>query len=327
MSGFEAQHPRVGAGTKDGGQFTATARPEADVTLSPPDAPIPRSADRPDADTWQHPQSAARAAAITAYDDEAGWATIGDELTVRYPASHRSAWVDRAREQLAGLRAAGLTGEMTTHPRTDPYGYYGSPESWDGEMVLPSGAKLLVFGGPSDFDRRRQWVKVAGPSGNGWYAEAAQESGRLDQAEVDHAVEEAVRAHALLDGWRRQVAHAGVPSWHALARVENGRSTLRIEPLGPTMPDMLVRFEGEQILEIAVQRRGERPVPVPNETDALVQLGRRIGLLGGRKAGVPARLRSMLQAAARTDEHPDVIWLMANRSRLANADSPHMNEA
>ena len=318
MNGFEAQHPRAEAGTTAGGQFTVKARTEADVTLPPPDAPILRSADRPDPETWQHPRSAPRTEAITAYDDEAGWATIGDELTVRYPASRGARWIDHARAQFAALRAAGLVGQIVAAPRTEPYGIYDSPRSWSGEMVLPSETRLIVYGGPADLDQRRQSVKVAGPSGNGWYVEAGADFGELDQGEVDRAVEEAVRAHALLDRWRRQVVQAGVPSWHAFARVEDGRSTLRIEPRGPSVPDMLVRFEREQVVEIAVQRRGERPVPVPNETDALVQMGRRIGLLGGRKAGVPDRLRSMLEAAACTDEHPDVVWLLANRARLAS---------
>lgn len=320
MSDFESQHPRAAAGTGDGGQFTVKARAEADVSLAAAAPPVLRSADRPDVDVWQHPRRAPRAQAITAYDDEAGWATIGDELTVRYPHSIRSDWVDRAREQLAGLRAAGLVGDLIAHPHMEPdqYGPFGGAETWDGEIVLPSGGKLRVFGGPSDLYQHRQWVKIAGPSGNGWYTEAAKEYGGLVQDEVDHAVEEAVRAHALLDGWRRQVAGAGVPSRHAFARVEDGQATLRIEPRGPATPDMLVRFEGAQAVEITSHRPGENARPYPDEERALADLGRRIGMRGGRKAKVPQRVRAMLEAAGDTDVHQDVVWLLANRRRLAD---------
>jgi len=47
----------------------------------------------------------------------------------------------------------------------------------------------------------------------------------------------------------------------------------------------------------------------------LANLGRRMGLPGGRRAGVPDQVEAMLCAAAATGTHPDVAWLKANQAR------------
>ena len=88
-------------GTPAGGQFAATARTEPDVSLSPP-AQLTSS---DGIEGYQHPRHVARFDAITAFNDDDGTYTIGDDLNAQATGMLSSRWIDSAGPLLAAQRA------------------------------------------------------------------------------------------------------------------------------------------------------------------------------------------------------------------------------
>jgi hypothetical protein len=305
-----ADRDRVPAGVSAGGQFAAQGRAEADVHLQP----IARSADRTDADSWQWPASVPRREAVTAYDDEAGWATIGDELTVRWdPASASGEWVDAARRDLAALMHAGLTGVAHVDVRRTCRVW--DERRWTATFELPGGGDIRVdCEGPVLEREPASWFAF---STVGAVTHGCDSSRRED---VDAAVERAVRARALSNDLASKLAVSPSRvqvSTPADVGLETTWFQVRVTPWGPTVPDTVVRVRDGVVLDVFEQGSGVPWQRADDQDAAFGRLGRRLGLRGGRRAGVPSSVRRAFEDAARGDGSPAVTWLLANRARLA----------
>lgn len=284
-----------------GGQFATDRKAEPDVELTVSE-PIVRSSDRPNADTWQHPRGVPRFDAITAYDDEASTATIGDDLHVHYFWNMSSHWIDIARPILAQLHRAGVSGHLETYASSDSSGQPDLGE-WRSAVHLPSGAKVYV--GVSQHYRQEKFMHVNDP---GIAAATAPEYGDFGQADVDALVEQSVRASAMQRSWgsaSRAVSgpRRGWQSGHVLS-VSAERSVLRI---GAKNTSFLARYEGQQLVSLTEER--------DSETDPYAQLARIMNITGGKRGGAHDKVRQALEVAGRTDEHEDVAFIMAGRER------------
>lgn len=310
---------RVQSGVPDGGQFATGTRAEPDVALAAPATPASyaRSADRPDADTWHHPGWVPRGDAITAYDDTVGTYTIGDTLHVHAPFADDSYWVDYARPVLASLRRAGLSGT------TSCYETGGHDARYDQEWQLQ--APLLPDRGEVYFrvgkGVGRTFVSVRGKVDR--YVESTGTLAELDQDELDSAVEDVVRAEALVDGWEKQLRRSGALRAYAVNRPSlsedrdrPGVTEMRIRTSG--MTDVVASIEGGKVTGVRQVKAGTHQPEIDRE-QAMATVGRAMGLTGGKRAGVPGKVEAMLAAAADTDSHPAVVKLLAAREATRHA--------
>ena len=312
---------RQPAGVPIGGQFTTGLRAEPAVELTSEQvavnvegtpSPYPRSADRPDAGTWQYPVSVPRFDALTAYDDVAGTYTIGDDLHVRAPSGAPTYWIGTVRPLLAQLHRAGRTGNATAH------GAGFRDDGWHLELVTLSGRTLSV---DVRSDPSHQGIHFVGQTSAG----AGTYDGTLiPQDAVDAAALRVVTADALIATWRTQVVAAvGGKAWRTgLAFVPhspNPTPTLTVRPQVGQVDTHVTFGPDGQVATIRESKGSDWDLGTPREF-ALANLGRRIGLTGGRRAGVPARVESMLTATAATNTHPDVAWLKANQARAQATD-------
>lgn len=310
----ETQHPR-----EQTGKFATKAVSDAvgglDALAGPATDQPPsyaRSADRPDPANWQYPWGAPRFDAITAYDDVAGTYTIGDDLHVRAPGNAPSHWIDTARPVLASLHRAGLTGEVRCQSEGDHYA--GAREEWGLRTVLPGSKDAVYFRVNSSFGQTG--ISVRGDVER--FLEA-KDFADVDQDELDAAVEDVARAGALIDIWRQQVAASEATRGYAVsrpfyreARGEPGAAQLVIDTSGLT--DVVVTFKGGAVAGAESFKAGKPQTGVDRE-QAMAAVGRAMGLAGGKRAGVPAKVEAMLAAAAETYCHPSVVSLLAARRR------------
>lgn len=207
----ETRHPRETTG-KFASKAVDGAACGLDAFAAAADQPpsFPRSADRPDAENWQSPWGVARFDAITAYDDAAGTYTIGDDLHVRAPANAPSYWIDTARPVLASLHRAGLTGGVRCQSAGNHYA--GAREEWEFRTSPQAGDKVHVRV-MDTLDRKS--VTITGAINR--FVEA-KDHRPLEQSELDAAFEDVVRAGAVIDTWRQQVAASEATRGYAVSR-------------------------------------------------------------------------------------------------------------
>ena len=301
---------RQPAGIPVGGQFAVTTRPEPVVELEQGPLSYPRSSDRPDPGVWQHPPGVARFDALTAYDDGNGEYTIGDDLHITAPFGARSHWIDTARYPLTQLHRAGLTG----HGVASGTGF--RDDRWHLDLVTPSGRTLHI---EVEGDGRYQGIYFTGPPTVG---AASHDGTPPGQDDLDAAALRTVTDGALVDGWRTQVEAAVGPdkAWKSRAafvmrpRTGDSPPTLTIRPQVGQVDTHVTFAPDGQIATIRESKGFTRDLGTPREL-ALANLGRRIGLAGGRRAGVPAQVEQMLTATGAVNDHPDVTWLKTNQAR------------
>jgi len=308
--------PRQPAGAPVGGQFAATARTEAAVDLEAP-GPLsyPRSCDRPDSDTWQYPAGVARFDALTAYDDQAGTYTIGDDLHIKAPPGANTYWIGAARSPLAQMHRAGLTGHAAAYGTG-----WRDEEGWRLDLSTPSGQHLAV---ETRSDHSYQAILFSGQLSA---VAESRDYTPISQDTVDAAALRVVTAGALIHGWRTQVeAAVGDQAWKSRVvfvpsfQAPDGPPAMTIRPQVGQVDTHVTFGPVGEVATIRESRGLDRDLGTPREL-ALANLGRRIGLPGGRRAGVPAQVEAMLTVTGATDTHPDVIWLKANQARAREAE-------
>lgn len=327
MSTAAASRARQPKGVPVGGQFSTGAHPENATSLTaaqPEPTSYPRSADRPDADTWQFPGSVPRFDALTAYDDEAGTYTIGDDLHIEALSRHDRGWIDSARRELASLHRAGLTGDATAE-----LPLFDAPDNWRLKVTTPSGSDLYIY---VEGDGERTSISVVGAIHGGV---SASEYKTTDQDALDVVVRRVVEAGALVDGWKQQVGGAlGEEAWRGrhchLAHYTpmEGPMSMTIRPSVGRV-DTVASFNDGQLVDLSERVDGGARAASTDREQILADLGRRLEIKGGRRAGVPAKVEEMLAAAADTAHHPDVLWVDANqaRARAVERPTPHIHQA
>lgn len=80
-------------------------------------------------------------------------------------------------------------------------------------------------------------------------------------------------------------------------------------------------FEGGAVTEVESFKAGRPQVGVDRE-QVMAAVGRAMGLAGGKRAGVPAKVEAMLSAAAETGARPAVVSLLAARRRARGVARP-----
>jgi len=309
---MSTDQPRNPAGAPTGGQFAGVDRPESDVEL---DAPAPartrweRSADRPDADTYQWPTNVPRSQAITAYDHEARTCTLGDDLHVTGSWSVRmDRWIDVNQPMLAQLRRCGVRGEL------EVYSSDGHPDGptreWHGSVTLPSGALLGISVSAEGLGVSRGSIHEWAPTNR---------SDAETDPEVFAALEHVVKASALLGLWVDKVRPLVQRGWLASSSVSPrgdasddwADTTLVVEPK-PGKGRTAVYIEPSSGRARAV----EEPWQLPEQDQDAVwsRLATRVGVLGGKRTGAGSKLRAATEGAFRgVDGHRDVMWLREGR--------------
>ncbi|MBB5474662.1 hypothetical protein HF998_02145 [Cellulomonas hominis] len=324
-----SNQPRVPAGVRTGGRFVPGARPESDAQLAPRSAGtvFPRSADRDNRRTWQHPDGVARAAAITSYDDEAGWAVIGEGLRVTYPRPVHPGWIDTARPVLAQLHVAGLHGAAVAHTSGMPV--HTQRDTWTLDVDLPSG-RVLHVRGSNEPDR---WVTFVGPGERAHAHVAAPRTfAGLDQGATEAALDAMLRLHDVHEAWRELAPQSGV-DWRSsrpAVSLDEGAVLLRIDAAANSGPDTLVTIDDTGARITAVGQSGAFE-PVEHDRDQLARFASRIGIRGGRRAGAGERARVLLErAAAAASDGPALTAVRGHRRRVASLspiEGPHIYPA
>ncbi|WP_251153628.1 hypothetical protein [Cellulosimicrobium sp. Marseille-Q4280] len=306
-----SEQTRVPAGVRTGGQFTTGARGESAADLT---GPVAASAHRADADTWQHPAGVDRALAITSYDDQAGWAVIGEHLRVRTPRTTDSGWVDAARPLLGQLHAAGLHGDAVAQsPATSGF-LRSAHDRFSLAVTLPSGRTLDI---DSTTDERR-FVGVSWP--DNWTSRSVFAPGRygdVDQGELDALIDDVVAGHDAAAAFDRAAAAEGLRSTVrrvTFAEAYDGEQ-MRLRIFAPSVvgPTTTFAIRDGQARIVAVTGDGT----VEHDDRQLADLARRIGLRGGKRARAGERAQALLDAAAHGAQHgPDLAAVRAHRARL-----------
>lgn len=307
-----SEQTRVPAGVRTGGQFTTGARGESAADLT---GPVTASAHRTDADTWQHPADVDRAHAITAYDDEARWAMIGEHLHVSTPRWADRYWVDTARPVLAQLHAAGLHGQARANINPDSEGRVSALDEFDLEVDLPSGRALRLH---ASTGRGRRWVGASWP--DNWTrgsVSADADHCDIDQDRLDALIDDAVSAHDALAAYADAAVAAGIGrASHSITIVDSqtpGEVRARIWASGPGGADTTVALRDGKAHIVAVQGVGT----VEHDERQLLDLARRLGLRGGKRGRAGDRAQELLDAAAHAaQDGPDLTAVRAHRARL-----------
>ncbi len=302
MSPHRNRHP---SGTPTGGQFATTTRSEAPVALNPGPGSYSRSGDQPHTTTWQWPTRVHRFDALTAYDDDAGTYTIGDDLHLTGGSSR---WMDHAREPLAGLHRAGLTGPATVF--VNPI----HTECWNVDATTGAGTRWSF---DIDHPDDRLIITVRLPGGS--ERTVVFEGGTVNQPVLDDTVERAVREAAFAAQWRHAVTeqHGGRSTMHGRAFVPHRHLadpralTLVLTPPGPAEHEVVVR---DGVVVEHVVRHPTKGTQRHTGAEGLPGLATQLGIHGGQRAGAPELVHRILLSAADVDDHPDLVWLREYRS-------------
>ena len=298
------------------GQFSVGVRAEPDVQLTPP----PRLTSSDGVADYQFPRDIERRDALTAFDDDEGTYTIGDDLQVRTTGVLTHWWVDSARPMLARLHRAGFAGNGEAYSGS---GHPGDEGNWVLRVAVPSGALLTAecresLAGDVNVGVLCGWHRAGAPP-------AGQYKG-VDQRALDASVRRVLELHAIESTWVPSVRAVSAKPFDVgsiLAReTDDGGMYLTIEPRAGRAVTALAFVDA--------QRKVTRVVEVPRDdhaahlaaitgavqgspgqtSTAMANLGRRLGL--GRGALVVDQVHGLLAGALDTASAPDLVWLNAN---------------
>jgi hypothetical protein len=310
---------REPAGAPVGGRFTTGGRAEADVTLAP--ERLTSSA------TWpadhHFPRYVARVDALTAFDDDDGTYTIGDDLHVDFSglaASDR--WIGPARTVLAQLHRAGFVGQAQAH--CSDY-LAGGTDNWVLRLTTPSG-DLLDVDVRQDYSRSISVSVLVTCRGYTAHVEAHPHStpSAVDRQQLTDAVRSVLTRRGVETSWDHLARAASKRPWQvgsmSVRNLTGGGRRLELHPR--VRQDVFTVVEADaagRVTDVTEAMSSDRRpfTATPTgmsagdaRTQALANLGRRIGL--GGALIVPERTEQMLQGALNPAFAPDLAWLDTN---------------
>jgi len=303
------------------GQFSVGALTEPDVQLTSP----PRLTSSDGVPDYQFPRNALRRDALTAFDDDGGTYTIGDDLHVRAGGLLSHWWVDSARRMLAQLHRAGFAGQAKAYSED---GHWGREDEWVLRVELPSGAFLTAEVRTEASGNDNLGISCRGhlagvPSGGDY-------SG-VDQEALDASVRRVLELHAIESTWESSVRAASAKPFDVgsilVRETDDGGMYLALEPYAGRAFSTLAFVDAQhQVTRVVEVFRGDHAAHWAAITDtgasdpgqtskAMANLGRRIGL--GRGALVANQVHELLAGALDTASAPDLVWLNANLAAQA----------
>jgi hypothetical protein len=320
MSTNQKREP-VGPG---GGRFAVDPHAEPDVQLAA--APSVHLTSSQGVDDYRFPHYAERRDALTAFDDEAGTYTIGEDLHLRTRGMLGRYWVDSARPILAQLHRAGFAGDGEVYSTG---GWPGDDSDWVLRVQVPSGALLTAEARTAMGSASNVGVLC------GWHRSGSEPDPAspwaVDQGALDAAVRHVLELNAIESRWTAiarssssKPYNVGSVSVHDLA---GAAKYLSLEPHAGRAFSTLVTVDAagdvQDVVEIGRYDRDATWAVIsgahasaPGESrKAMANLGRRLGL--GRGADVPDRVEQMLGSALHTASAPDLLWLEANLASQA----------
>jgi hypothetical protein len=298
------------------GQFAVGARAEPEVRLTSP----PRLTSSDGVAGYQFPRDVKRRDALTAFDDDEGTYTIGDDLQVRTAGLLTHWWVDSARPMLAQLHRAGFAGQCMAYSGS---GHLGDEGNWVLRVELPSGALLTAesregLGGESSVEISCGWHQAGAPP-------AGQYKG-VDQRALDASVRRVLELHAIESTWVSSVRAVSAKPFDVgsilVRETDNGGMYLALEPHAGRAFSTLVFVDAPRRVARVVEVprddhaahlaaiTGTGPGAPAQTAQAMANLGRRMGL--GRGAPVANQVHGLLTGALATAGAPDLVWLDAN---------------